>query len=94
MNKSKPLYGVWDIMEVLPIEECDTNYWPWYVSGMIDIFSKNPEVEILYDEPHTYISMWWDKFYYYQYKIRDCNWQTRYVNEGWIRPKFTTALFI
>lgn len=88
------LYNFWEIVEILPYEDCDTSHWPWYVYEMIDAFSKNPEVKIIYDELHTYEPMWWDKFYYYQYKVRDYRGDCRYVNEEWIRPRSATALFI
>lgn len=88
------LYNEWNIVEILPYEDCDTTYWPWYVYEMIDAFSENPEVEIIYDELHTYEPLWWDKFYYYQYKVRDYRGDCRYVNEEWIRPRNTIALFI
>ena len=88
-----PLYKEWDIVEILPVEDCDTSYWPWYVYEMIDMFKNNSEVKILYDELHT-AEHNWERFYYYQYRIRDCTGETRYVNENWIRPKSTTALFV
>ena len=88
------LYKEWDTVEILPVEDCDTSHWPWYVIEMIDTFSKNPEVKILYNELHDYHPLGWDKIYYYQYKIRDYRGETRYVNEDWIRPRSTTALFV
>ena len=90
----KPLYKKWDIVEILPPEDCDTRYWPWYVSEMIDTFSKNPGVKILYNELCDYHPLGWDKIYYYQYRVIDCHWESRYVNEDWIRPRSTTALFV
>lgn len=90
----KPLYNKWDIVEILPYEECNTSYWPWYVHDMIETFSKNPKVEILYEELFDYRPIWWDKIYYYQYRVIDFHWEKRYVNEDWIRHKDTTALFI
>ena len=92
MNKS--LYNEWNIVEILPYEDCDTTYWPWYVYEMIEAFSKNPEVEIIRSELHDYQPVWWNKIYYYQYKVRDYRGEIRYVNENWIRPKSTTALFV
>lgn len=93
MNIPDRLYNAWEIVEVLPYKECDTNYWPWYVYEMIDAFNENPEVEIIYDELHS-MERNWEVVYYYQYKVRDCHWECRYVNEEWIRPKDTMALFI
>ncbi len=87
------LYNFWDIVEILPPEDCDTSHWPWYVYEMIDTFSKNPEIEIIYDELHT-AERNWEVFYYYQYKVRDYRGDCRYVNEEWIRPRSITALFI
>lgn len=93
MDKPKPLYKEWDIIEILPYDDCDTNYWPWYVYEMIEVFDKNPEVKIIFEEFHS-AERYWEVFYYYQYKVRDCYWETRYVNEDWIRPRSITALFI
>lgn len=89
-----PLYKKWDIVEILPPEDCDTSHWPWYTLNMIETFSKNPKVEIIYAEIHDYQPLWWDRIYYYQYRVRDCHWDWRYVNEDWIKPKSTIALFI
>ena len=91
---NEPLYKKWDIVEVLPSEDCNTSYWPWYTYNMIEGFSKNPKVEIIYDEIRDYRPLWWDRIYYYQYRVRDCYWDCRYVNEDWIRHRATTALFI
>ena len=90
---NKPLYKKWDIVEILPPEDCDTSYWPWYTFNMIEVFSKNPKVEILFDEIRTEAHNW-EVIDYYQYKVRDCYWDGRYVNEDWIRPRSTIALFI
>lgn len=85
------MYRIWDRVKILPYEDCDTSYWPWYNDSMIHDFERNPEVEIVSIEPYHYHLD--EQYAQYQVKIMNST-KTWWVNDSWIAGTSNLAIFI